>query len=91
MDAFVYCLLLSQHHKLLALNFLSLGLGYQQITAAVPVRVSNKIKRQRDDEKTDVKSRFCICSHFKRAQVELFGVSAHSAHNATVLLFCILQ
>lgn len=44
MDGFVYCLLLSQHHKLLGLRFLSLGLRHQKIIATVTVCVSNNVK-----------------------------------------------
>lgn len=43
-DGFVYCLPLSQHHKLPALHFLSPGLRPQEIIATVPVCVSNKVK-----------------------------------------------
>lgn len=44
MDSFVYCLLLSQHHKLLGRCFLSLGLRHQKIIATITVCVSNNVK-----------------------------------------------
>lgn len=43
-DGFVYCLLLLQHHKLLGLHFLALGLRHQKSIATVPVCASNKVK-----------------------------------------------